>query len=326
MADEPTVDDAQEKSSMDKWKPALKAGLALIAVWVVTFIFVVIIKVILSAYLRPLWVSWWEYDTGRYPIYSAIYVLLSGILMLALAGILVAKKGWHAAFFDELQLNLSRKAMNYFIIGLIIGAVGILALSLVTDLSDTYLFKSLTFVGFMPEKFAVAVLLIVPLLVLSIGEVALIQGYFQRTISKNYGWVAGLFVAAFIFLLLRDFPHLIAFIDAPLIFTGDFMIGVLIAYLFMRYRSLYLSIGFIFAWYLFSYIYVGFVSVGWITTIPTVQGLSMDMVTYVLQMVIPFLILMIAWHIGDKSPDELEELKGKLKNAVDFFRFHEDEN
>lgn len=326
MSDEPVIDETQENRSTDKWKPALKAGLALIAVWVFLFIFVVIIKWALSAYFRPLWVSWWEYDTGRYPVYSAIYNLLFGCILFALAVLPVAKKGWRAALFDELQLKISKPAMNYFAIGLGIGAFTVVAIDLVTTLSEAYLFNGFLYVGLISERLAVAVLMIVPLLVLSIGQVALVQGYFQRTISKNYGSMAGLIVAAFIITLLFIFPNLSGFLYSPLYVAGYLITGFVIAYLFMRSKSLYMPIGFTFAWYVLSRFWDGFTSVYWGRTIPTFHGFSLDLFTYTLMMLIPFLVLQLVWYFGDKPPEELDELKERLHNAVNFFRFHDEED
>lgn len=323
MSDEPAVGEGREKSSTDKWKPALKVGLALIAVWVIIAIFWVIIRVVLS-YLRPWWAFWWEFDTGAYPVYTAIYYLLYGGMLLVLAGLLVTKKGWHEALFDELQLTMSRPAMNYFAIGLIVGTFAILAIHLVLTLSSIYLFKGQLYTGLDPEKLAFAILLIVPQLVLSIGLAALIQGYFQRTISKNYGWMAGIMVAAFVFTLLSIFPSL-ARLLAPQYLANYFITGVIIAYLFHLSKSIYMPIGFSFAWYLFPHIENGFMAVGWIgSVIPTFLGLSINMIEYLLRVSILLLVLALVWHFGHKPQEELDQLKGKLRNAVEFFRYHDE--
>ena len=148
------------------------------------FIFHVFKSVLLSGYLRQWWISWQVYDTGRYPLYDAMDILLDGAMLTVLACLLVTNKSWHETLFDELQLKISRRAMNYFAGGLIIGAFAVIALDLVTMLSDTYLFKGFLEIGFRSDRLAVAALLMIPLLVESIGSVVLIQGYFQRTISK----------------------------------------------------------------------------------------------------------------------------------------------
>lgn len=326
MEDEPSVDEGRKNSSMDIWKPALTVGLALVVVWVLLFISRVITIVTLSFYLKPLWKFWWEYDTGRYPVYSAIHYLLYGCLMFILACLLVMKKGWHVALFDELQPKINRQTMNYFGIGLIVGALAIIALNTITTLFDTYLFSGFLYVGFISERLAVAALYIVPLLVQSIGLVVLTQGYFQRTISKNYGWLAGLIVAAFIFMILMNLPVLTGFFYNPLYFAGDLITGFIIAYLFMRTKSIYMPIGYVFAWYLFSFVYDGFTSVAWMGSVATFNGFSIDLVTYILRMLIPFIVLELIWYFGDKSSEELVELQGKLANAVSFFRPHDDED
>lgn len=324
MADDPKIDETQKNRSMDKWKPALKAGLVLVAVWIILFIFVVIIKWALSVYFRPLWVSWWEYDTGRYPLYTAIYDLLFGCILFATAVLLAAKKGWHAAIFDELNLAWSKPAMDYFAIGLVIGAFTMVVIDLVMTLSEAYLFNGFLYVGLISERLAVAVLLIIPLLVLSVGQVALVQGYFQRTIAKNYGSMAGLIVAAFIITLLFIFPNLSGVLYSPLSVAGYLITGFVIAYLFMRSESLYMPIGFTFAWYLLSRLWEGFTSIYWGKTIPTFHGLSLDLFMYALRMLIPFLVLELVWYFGDKPPEELGELKDKIKNVAGSFLFHEE--
>ena len=315
MADEPTVDEEQENIPADKWKPALKTGLALIAVVIFFFIFYVFKSVLLSGYLRPWWISWQVYDTGRYPLYDAMDLLLDGAMLTVLACLLVTNKSWHETLFDELQLKISRRAMNYFAGGLIIGAFAVIALDLVTMLSDTYLFKGFLDIGFRSDRLAVAALLMIPLLVESIGSVVLIQGYFQRTISKNYGGVAGIIVAAFISMIVSIFPHL-AWLLAPQYLVDYFLTGVVIASLFYLSKSVYMSIGFVFASALFSRIYGVFTSVYWGVSIPTFLGVSESLIAYLIKVLMLALVLALIWYFGYRSPGELSKLTGRLKNVV----------
>ncbi len=315
MADEPTVDEEQENRPMDKWKPALKTGLAFIAVLVFFFIFYVFKSVVISGYLRPWWIFWQIYDTGRYPLYDAINFLFDGGMLLVLACLLVTNKSWYETLFDELQLKISRQAMNYFASGLIIGAFVVIALSLATTLSETYLFRGFMAIGFRSDRLSVAALLMIPLLAESIGSVVLIQGYFQRTISKNYGGTAGIIIAAFICMIVSIFPHL-AWLFAPQYLADYFLTGVVIASLFYLSKSIYMSIGFVFASALFSRAYDVFVSVYWGASIPTFLGVSVDLAAYLIKVFMLFLVLALIWYFGYRSPEEFNKLTSRLKNAV----------
>jgi hypothetical protein len=179
MADAQTVDEEQENVPADKWKPALKTGLALIAVVIFFTIFYAFKLVLISGYLRSWWISWHIYDMGVYPLYDAMVFLLDGAMMIALACLLITNKSWYETLVDELQLKISRQAMNYFICGLIIGAIAVIAVDLVTMLSNAYLFNGILDIGFRSDKLTVVALLMIPLLVESIGSVVLVQGYFQ---------------------------------------------------------------------------------------------------------------------------------------------------
>lgn len=333
MSDEAVVGVERKDPSMDKWRPAIKAGLVLIAVVIVTGFFQIFMKIVLSNYLRPLWDFWLVFNTEIHPVYNAIFYLLNGVFLLALAVILVMNKGWIEALVDELQLTIGKKALNYLLIGLAIGAISTIAFGVASTSSSAYLFNELVFVGLKPEWLAMAVFLIVPLLIMSVGQVALVQGYFQRTISKNYGETAGLVVAVFIYMLLFHFPGISALLDSSsdpglflvigTIVTGVFIdtiiTGATVAYLFIRSKSVYMPIGFILGLQLFSYVFNGFVlSSGYNA------GYSSYLVSSLLQAIIPLLVLVFVWYFFHDSPGGLEGLKSKLRNAVEFFRYHDD--
>ncbi len=325
--------------SMQKWIPAIKAGLALIAVSIVILIFQIFFTLVLSDYLRPLWAFWSELDTGRYPVHNAIFYLLYGVCLLVLANLLVINKGWTEALFDELQLTISKPALNYLLIGLIVGAVAAITLDVVQTISGVYLFNEFLYIGLIPGRLAEAVLFIIPLLVYSAGQVALVLGYFQRTISKNYGQAAGLIVAVFIYMLLFGFPNISLLLQSSrypdlftvygIMITSSFIqtiiIGITIAYLFLRSKSPYLPIGFIFALHLFSYVFDGFVSSHFTGFGSVFPGYYEYPVSSMLQALISFLVLVFIWYFYHDYPESLRRLKGKLQNVVDFFRYHGDE-
>jgi hypothetical protein len=184
MSDEAVVDGERKDASTNKWDLAIKVGLALIAI----FIFKLIIIIVLSDYLRPLWAFWTIFDSGRYPVYDAIFYLFYGVFLLLLADLFVMNKIRIEALLDDLQLTINKAALNYLLIGLIIGSTAIIAINIAKTLSGAYVFNGFLYVDLITENLAMAALFIIPLLVHSVGHVALARDISSVRSQKIMGW------------------------------------------------------------------------------------------------------------------------------------------
>jgi membrane protease YdiL (CAAX protease family) len=284
--------------STGNWYPYPNIRLALIIVLIVSFIFYAIMVIFVS--IDPWWIYW-----GNLSLYLPVYYLLYGCLLLVLAGILATNNDWHVAF-DNLQLTIRRTSMNYFMIGLIVGAFAAITLGLLQVLVDALLFSGSLSIGLIPSHLELAVILIIPYLVLCIGLVALIQGYFQRKLSNNSA-DNGIFIAALIYTILPFFSNVPTHVLDPFFLASSFIMGIIIAYLFIKSKSLYLPIGFLFGWGVFGRIEDGFMSVNPEWFAKTFLGFSANETSYVLRLLVMLLVLALIWYFSYILPEKIDE-------------------
>jgi hypothetical protein len=300
MGNEPEFDEDSGNKSTGSWSPYPRIDIALIVVLIVTYIFNVIIGILNIFGLWP--VSW-----GSLSLNLPVYYLLYGCLLLVLAGILVSNNVWHVSF-DKLQLAIRERSFYYFAIGLIVGAFAAIALGLLQGLVDAFLFNGSLSIGLISNKLELEAILIVPTLVLNIGLVALIQGYFQRKLSNNSA-DSGIFIAAFIYLILPIFTNVPKLVFDPFFIAGSFIIGVIIAYMFTRSKSLYLPIGFLFGSSVSSRIVNTFISPNSELFTKTFLGFSVTEASCVVRLLIMLLVLALIWYFSYKPSEKIDEFK-----------------
>jgi membrane protease YdiL (CAAX protease family) len=180
--------------------------------------------------------------------------------------------------------------------------------------------------------------MLVPVLAMCAGKVALIQGFFQRMLSEKYGTIAGVLIAAFIFMILELFPKGIPQLwSLPFWQVNDefFLVGAVIAYLFYWTKSLYMPIGFLFAWKITYYILNTIQLETWphhfspVTLIGNYPMPILDefhlidamYITVGYGMKVLFLLITLAmiWHFRNKTREDLNLLKSRIKNASKSF-------
>jgi hypothetical protein len=150
--------------------------------------------------------------------------------------------------------------------------------------------------------------------------------------------VAGLIVGILIYTLFFGFPDIPLLVESlsvpDMFFVLGIMVaasfiqtiinGIIMAYMFIRSKSLYMPIGYIFAWHLFYYVFQGFVSLSFIGA--TFPGYNVYVVSSLLQVLISFLVLALVWYFYSDLPEGSGGLKSKLQNVADFFRYHDEED
>lgn len=289
---------------------------AAIAVFVILFFFNFVMLIILY-YGRSQGIfhmnTW-----NEYPLYSALFWLFEGGLFALIAGFFVGGNSWHEALFDRLQMKPDRLKANYLAIGVIIGALSIVATNVLSTLIASFLYQGqiLSYVeqGMLGE----AAIEMVPRLIYCAGMVMLLQGYFQRTLADRYGPMAGICGAAILFTLMSIFS--VGFLGKllyPTLWLPYLLIGIIVAYLYHVSKTIYLPIGFIFAWGWFDYVSLGFFSDAvWFPNVGSIFGISVMEGTWHIRTLIILAILAIIWYAGRKYPMDIPGLKGRIKSTA----------
>jgi membrane protease YdiL (CAAX protease family) len=317
MSEEPEADTGKENKPLDRWMPALKAVLALIAVLVILFVFYVAWD--FSSYYFWDFLDMWTNSMMEHPLYEALFSLMFGIVLLVLAGLLVGGGDWRETFLDRLQLKPDARKKAGFALGTMIGAATAIAISVVTTLMLACLFGVRFSVGLQPDLLATAVLLAIPMLIGSVGEVILIQGFFQRKLTDTYDIFVGVIAAALIYMVLEAFPYHIYWLFEPQYKADIFFTGIIIAYLFYRSKSVFMPIGFLFARNLFSYVFNAFVGVSWVGERLDFHGVPDYLAVYFIRLIIIFMALVFVWYFENKTQDELKQTLDRIKSVADVF-------
>jgi hypothetical protein len=118
-----------------------------------------------------------------------------------------------------------------------------------------FLYGGKLYVSVYWDLLIVGLLSVLPQLVMYIGLLALLQGYFQRSFTGRYGAAEGLLGVTLLYLLLTIFPSNIDALAVPEISAQYVLPGIIIGYLYLVSRSPYLSIGFMVALYSFWDVY-----------------------------------------------------------------------
>ncbi len=227
------------------WRPAIRMGLAFIAVLIILLIFRISM---LFAFFLMKNEGWMFRDMfGEYPIYNALFDIAMGILLLIVAGFFVGGNTWKEALFDRLGLAPDRRNARLLVNGLIIGLIASAGTNLLLSLMDIFLYGGKLYVSMYWDMLIVGLLSVLPQLVMYIGLLALLQGYFQRSLTGRYGAAGGLLGVTLLYLLLTIFPSNIGSLRIPEISGQYVLTGIIIGYLYLVSRSPYLSIGFMIA-------------------------------------------------------------------------------
>lgn len=231
------------------WKHAIRMALALIVVLVILLVFQVLMYVAFFAMRGEGWIFRDMY--GEYPVFNAVDDIARGILLLVIAGFCVGGVTWKEALFDRPGLAPDSRNARMLANGLIIGLIAAVGTNLLLSLMGITMYGGKLFVGVDWDLLVRGLQPVLPRLVMYVGLMALLQGYFQRSITGRYGAAAGLLGATSLYLLFTIFPSNIGVLALPLISVQYVLRGAVIAYLYMASRSPYLSIGFMVALELF---------------------------------------------------------------------------
>jgi membrane protease YdiL (CAAX protease family) len=327
-----------ENEPPGQWMPALKAAVALIVVLAVIFCFRPVVIAMIYPF-RDTLLSWTtNYDSN--PLIDAFSNLIYGFMLLLLAGLFITGKNLPATLSDRRWLALDGLKKNRIVVGLALGIVAFtvatLAITVIHIYQSYILFPGISFpVSVHLEELAVILVMLAPILVMSLGKVALVQGFFQRMLSEKYGAITGALIAAFIFMLVSLFPNHIAYLWSPpfwQINTVIFLTGAVVAYLLSRTKSLYMPMGFLFAWNVTYYflnliqfeLWPGqFIPVTLVGNYPmpvldNVRFLDTMYITvaYGTQALALLLTLVVLWYFGNKTRKEIVGLNVSVKNVL----------
>jgi membrane protease YdiL (CAAX protease family) len=331
VANEPIAVGGKKKDLPDLLKPAIIATIALIAVLVVSLFFRSAVIAIMYPF-RDTLLSWTtNYDSN--PFLNAVYQPLYGLMLLLLAGLLILGKNLPDVLSDRQWLRMDSADKDHFVVSLILGII-IFTVATLT-ITIVHIYQSYQYpVSFQPEELAVTLIMLVPVLLLSAGKVALIQGFFQRILAEKYGAIAGIIAAAFIFMILelfpKDIPQLwsLAFWQINSVF---FLTGTVVAYLFYRTKSFYAPIGFLFAWNITYYLLntiqletwsnyftpitlVGNYPVPILYDLPVTHSMYIT-VGYGMKILLLLITLVMLGYFRNKTLEDLKQLKDRVKNA-----------
>ncbi len=235
------------------WRPGIRMVLAFIAVLIILIIFQ--ISMFFAFFLMKN-EGWMFRDMfGEYPIYNGLFDIARGIMLLIVAGFFVGGNTWKEALFDRLRLAPDSRNARLLINGLIIGLIASAGTNLLLSLMDMFLYGGKFYTWLYWDPLIVGLLSVLPRLVMYIGLLALLQGYFQRSLTDRYGAAEGLLGVTLLYLLFMIFPSNIGALAVPEILVQYVLTGIIIGYLYLVSRSPYLSIGFIVALNSFWYMY-----------------------------------------------------------------------
>jgi hypothetical protein len=246
------IDDVSvsQPDSGDFWKPAKKIALAFIALVIVVFIY--------KSFLRFTFYMLGHMDLlgpdfyGEHPLYVVLFDLISGGVLLTMAGLLLTGKARVTEWLDRMQLLATRQPARVFATGAVIGIAAAFISYLLVTLTDVFLYGGKFFLELHPDVLVVAALYILPGLAMYAGMVALVQGYFQRKTTERYGVLEGLIVAAMAYLVIIIVPDKWDQLAYPHISAQTLLMGATIAYLYLISKSPWLPVSFIVA-YNFAY-------------------------------------------------------------------------
>jgi hypothetical protein len=181
-----------------------------------------------------------------------------------------------------------------------------------------FLYGGKLYVSVYWDLLIVGLLSVLPQLVMYIGLLALLQGYFQRSFTGRYGAAEGLLGVTLLYLLLTIFPSNIDALAVPEISAQYVLPGIIIGYLYLVSRSPYLSIGFMVALYSFWDMYYSvFQVIPWKDSfmgVPHVYGVAYMMIAAkVLTLVLIWFLYRSHWKITD------DRLKGLGNTLQQFF-------
>jgi hypothetical protein len=252
MASEQADNGAGERKS-GYWKPAIRMALAAIAVLIILLIFRIFM--ILAGFLMKN-EGWMFRDMfGEYPVYNALFDIAMGIMLLIVAGFFVGGKSWKEALFDRLRLAPDGRNARLLVIGLIIGLIAAVGTNLMLSMMDLFLYGGHFYVQLYEDMLATGLVSMLPRLVMYVGLMALLLGYFQRRLTDRYGTAAGLLGVTLLYLQFTIFPSNMGMLAVPEISARYVLTGVVIGYLYLVTKSPYPSIGLMVAWNSFWDIY-----------------------------------------------------------------------
>lgn len=144
--------------------------------------------------------------------------------------------------FNELKLTVKPNSHKLFITGATAALLGILVITLAGLLIGITKFQNIGLKSFYSIA-SMLLLNIILFLSVGFGEEILSRGYILKQLLNSGGKVWAVSMSAFIFMLLHVGTY-----SKLLDFTDVFLVGVLLAYMYIKSDSLWLPIGFHFMW------------------------------------------------------------------------------
>lgn len=175
---------------------------------------------------------------------DAVFYLISAIVqnIITIFTVLLFVKGSFKARVNALKLDIKKDSFKLFGLGCAAAVFAILLVALLGIITGVTKYEGF---GFTSSGFMMKILLLSFMTSLSVGfgEEILFRGYNYTTLSKSGGKYWAVIISALIFMLMHvgTYTKLLEFIDV-------FLAGVLLAVMYIKSNSLYLSIGFHFVW------------------------------------------------------------------------------
>lgn len=162
--------------------------------------------------------------------------------IITIISVIIFVKGSFKERFKKLKLNFQKGSLKLFGTGCI---AAILAILLVLFLGIITGITKYEGIGFSSSYYIAKILILslITCLFVGFGEEILFRGYIYGTLAKSGTNLWAIPVSAVIFMLMH-----IGTYSKPLDFIDVFCAGILLAFMYIKSKSLYLSIGFHFIW------------------------------------------------------------------------------